>query len=120
MNTEAKLRLAEVVRTARGSKSLREFGRLLGVAATTVQGWENGDYTPETYSLIKIAAMAGYSLEELLAHLDGKPVEQPNEVDRILKSISHLPLKQVALIGHAVTDRLASAVADSTSQYKAG
>ncbi|MEG4999636.1 helix-turn-helix domain-containing protein [Microcoleus sp. B4-D4] len=87
--------------------SQRAFGKLLGVSATAVQLWERGDTVPDTENLGKLAARAGYTLEEFLSFLDGNPVSQP-EINDIVKKIQFLPLSQVALIAKAVADRFAA------------
>jgi len=88
--------------------SQRAFGRLLGVSATAVQLWERGDTVPDTENLAKLAARAGYSLQELLRFLDGKPVSDPLDIQDIVNKIRFLPLSQVALIGKAVAERFAA------------
>ncbi|MGE5659310.1 MAG: helix-turn-helix domain-containing protein [Actinomycetota bacterium] len=115
MNIQNREKLSEIIKTARGSMSQRAFGKLLGVSATAVQLWERGDTVPETENLAKIAARAGYSLEEMLSLLDGKPVSQSLEIHEIVKKIKFLPLSQVALIGKAVADRFAS-VAEASGE----
>ena len=66
MNIENRQKLSEIIKTARGTMSQRAFGRLLGVSATAVELWERGDTVPDTENLAKLAARAGYSLEELV------------------------------------------------------
>lgn len=117
MDVEAKQRLIEVVKKARGGRSLRGFARAVGVSVTTVQAWESGQFVPERDNLTRIAASAGMSLDELLDRLDGKPVKEP--IDQILEQVRYMPLSQVAEISKAIAERFASA-AESTSQYKAG
>jgi len=101
-------KLSEIIKTARGAMSQRAFGKLLGVSATAVQLWERGDTVPDTENLGKLAARAGYTLEEFLSFLDGNPVSQAPEINDIVKKIQFLPLSQVALIGKAVADRFAA------------
>ena len=113
MNLEARKKLIEVVKMARGSMSQRAFGKLLGVSATAVQLWEKGDTVPDTENLAQIAARAGYTMEELLNYLDAKPLPEPSDVNQILKHIQCMPLSQVAMIGRAVVDRLAAAAESS-------
>ncbi len=108
MNIQNRQKLSEIIKTARETMSQRAFGKLLGVSATAVQLWERGDTVPETENLAKIAARAGYSLEEFLSFLDGNPVSQAPEINDIVKKIQFLPLSQVALIGKAVADRFAA------------
>ncbi|MDG2990556.1 helix-turn-helix domain-containing protein [Candidatus Synechococcus calcipolaris G9] len=108
MNLEAKQRLGILVRKTRSDRSLREFARLVGVAPTTIQGWENGDYIPEIDNLAKIAALAGLTLEELIAYVENREVIEPKAVDRIVHQIRKLPISEVAIIVKVGADRLAS------------
>lgn len=108
MNIQNRQKLSEIIKTARGTMSQRAFGKLLGVSATAVQLWERGDTVPDTENLGKLAARAGYTLEEFLSILDGNPVSQPPEINDIVKKIQFLPLSQVALIAKAVADRFAA------------
>ena len=108
MNIQNRQKLSEIIKTARGTMSQRAFGKLLGVSATAVQLWERGDTVPDTENLGKLAARAGYTLEEFLSFLDGNPVSQPPEINDIVKKIQFLPLSQVALIAKAVADRFAA------------
>lgn len=115
MNVEAKKKLIEVVKMARGSMSQRAFGKLLGVSATAVQLWEKGETVPDTENLAKIAARAGYTMEELLNYLGAKALQETSALNEILKHIKAMPLSQVAMIGQAVVDRFAAA-AESSQQ----
>lgn len=115
MNTEGREKLIEIVKKTRGSMSQRAFGRLMGVSATAVQAWERGDSVPETENLAKIAASAGYTLEELLSYLDGKPQQHPSDLNQILKQIKFMPLSQVAMIVQAAAERFATAAESSGS-----
>jgi len=89
--------------------SQRAFGKLLGVSATAVQLWERGDTVPDTENLAKIAARSGYTLEELLGFLEGKPLSEPSEINQIINKIKVMPLSQVAMISRAVADRFTEA-----------
>lgn len=113
VNIEGREKLIEIVKTARGSMSQRAFGKLLGVSATAVQLWERGDTVPDTENLAKIAARSGYTLEDLLRCLEGKPVSDPSDLSQILMKIQFMPLNQVAAIGRAVADRFAEATESS-------
>lgn len=108
MNIESKEKLIEIIKQARGSMSKRAFGRLLGVSATAVQMWEKGVKVPDTENLAQIAAKAGYTLEDLLSYLDGRPIQEPSELSVILRQINNLPLSHVAQILQAAADRLAA------------
>lgn len=119
MDLEARKKLIEVVKLARGSMSQRGFGKLLGVSATAVQLWEKGESIPDTQNLANIASRAGYTMEELLNYLGVKPVPQSSDVNQIVKHIKSMPLSEVAIIGRAVMDRLATAAETSGDEAKA-
>ncbi|AFZ25189.1 Helix-turn-helix protein [Cylindrospermum stagnale PCC 7417] len=112
MNIESREKLVEIIKLARGSMSQRGFGKLLGVSATAVQLWEKGVNVPDTEYLVKIAARAGYTLDELLSCLDGKPIQEASDLSLILRQIQHMPLSQVAKIAQAAAERFAD-VAES-------
>ena len=102
-NTE---KLIEIIKKARGSMSQRGFGKLVGVSATAVQLWEKGETIPESDNLAKIAALAGYKIDDLVACLEGKVVSETSDLDWILAKIKVMPLSQVAMISRAVADRI--------------
>ena len=52
-------------------------------------------------------------MEELMAHLEGKPMPEPVNTNELLKKIQCMPISELAVIGRAVMDRLASAVESS-------
>ncbi len=119
VDLKARKKLIEVVKMARGSMSQRAFGKLLGVSATAVQLWEKGESIPDTENLANIAARAGYTMEELLNFLGVKPVSESSDVNQIVKYIKSMPLSEVAIIGRAVMDRLATAAEASIDEVKA-
>ncbi|MCJ8279775.1 MAG: helix-turn-helix domain-containing protein [Rivularia sp. ALOHA_DT_140] len=108
MDTQARQKLIEVIKLARGSMSLRAFGKELGVSATSVLSWEKGEKVPDTANLASIAARTGYTFEELLCHLEGKPLPEASELSVILKHINNMPLSELAIVGKAVLDRFAA------------
>ena len=115
--SEGRENLVEIIKKSRGSMSQRAFAKLLGVSTTAVQLWEKGDSVPDTENLAKIAAIAGYKVDELVSCLMDKPVlyEIVTEpLAQILKQIKVMPLTEVAMIACAAADRLAEAV-DSSS-----
>ena len=116
MNAEAKRKLIEIVKLARGDLSFSAFGRLLGVSGSAVQYWEKGQVLPDTKNLTQIAAKAGFTMEELMAHLEGKPMPEPVYTNELLKKIQCMPISELAVIGRAVMERLAAA-AESSGKY---
>lgn len=113
VDAEAKKKLIEVVKLARGSMSQRAFGKVLGVSSTAVQFWEKGLTVPDRENLTQIAIRAGFTLEELISHLEGKPMPEPIDTNELLKKIQCLSVTELAMVGRAVMDRLAS-VAESS------
>jgi transcriptional regulator with XRE-family HTH domain len=118
VNIESREKLIEIIKLARGSMSQRGFGKLLGVSATAVQLWEKGVNVPDTEYLAKIAARAGYTMNELITCLDGKPIQETSDLSLILRQIQHMPLSQVAQIVQAAADRFAAVA--SGDEAKAG
>ena len=116
MDAEAKKKLSEVVKLARGSMSLTAFGKLLGVSAASVLYWEKGQVIPDTKNLTQIATRAGFTMEELMAHLEGKPVPEPVNTNDMLKKIQCMPIADLAVIVRAGVERLANA-AESSGKY---
>ncbi len=106
-------KLIEVVKRSRGSMSFSAFGRLLGVSTSAVQYWEKGQVFPDTKNLIQIAARAGFTMEELMAHLEGKPVQEPLDTNELLKKIQCMPLSDLAVIVRAGMERLIAAAVSS-------
>jgi transcriptional regulator with XRE-family HTH domain len=108
VNPEAKKKLGEIAKVARGDMSQRVFAKLLGVAYTTVQAWERGDSIPDIENLAQIADRAGYTIEELLNYLGIKPQSNSSDINQIIKQIRIMPLADVAEIGRVVMDRFAA------------
>ena len=107
MNIQGRQKLTETLLNLRGSKSRRSFARELGVTATAVIGWENGTSVPDRENLTKIAVLAGYSLDKFIVYLEGlTPRAKPSELDQMVTNIKNLPLRQLAVVERAVSDRL--------------
>jgi transcriptional regulator with XRE-family HTH domain len=119
VNTVGREKLVEIVKKTRGAMSQRAFGKLLGVSTTAVQSWERGDSVPDTENLAKIAARAGYNLEQLLGYLEGNALPETSDLSVILRQIKYMPLSQVAQIVQAAADRLAAVAESSGDEAKA-
>lgn len=92
-------RLATAVLDARGSRSQREFAKVLDVGQSTVQAWENGKNVPNLENLEKLAEIRGELPEEFVAYLYGRvltesPLEQRvkgmarREIARLTRAIA--------------------------------
>jgi transcriptional regulator with XRE-family HTH domain len=107
---ESAERLTELVKRARGKLSQRKFAEELGISWTTVYAWEKGKRFPDRENLLKIATRAGCSFDAAIAYLNEGEVPQPVEIDKILTSIKFMQPKDLALVGHAIADRLIEAI----------
>jgi transcriptional regulator with XRE-family HTH domain len=112
VNAEGKEKLIEIVKRARGPMSQRAFGKMLGVSATAVQLWEKGQTIPDTENLAQIAARAGFTMEELLYYLEGKPLPELVDLSIMLKQIQCMPISDLAVLVRAGLERI-TAVAES-------
>jgi transcriptional regulator with XRE-family HTH domain len=119
VNPEAKQKIGEIVKVARGSMSQRGFAKILGVSYTALGSWEKGEYVPDIETLAQIAERAGYTMEELLNYLGLKSQTETSDFNQIIKQIRVMPLSQVALIVQAGANRLASAMESAEEQIKA-
>ncbi len=113
MNLEARERLAFLVKQARGNLSKSAFADLSGVSHTSVSSWEKGTYMPDVKSLLRISERVGMTVEEFVYSVEGKP--RAKSFDQMVDKIKSLPLKQLALIDRAVSDRLV-AIAESAGR----
>lgn len=87
------MHFGRIVKEARGSMSLRQFGSLVGVNKATVDRMEQAVHTPSTRTLAKLAPHTKYSLEELVAIIDGRSEADRRDViisDDIIKHCSEL------------------------------
>jgi transcriptional regulator with XRE-family HTH domain len=108
MDALAKDKLAKLVKELRKDLSQKEFAKALGVTYSAIQSWENAEVTPGAENLMRIAKAAGYSLEELISYLNGKPVESPTNVEKLVAQIKTMPTKELAEVARAVGDRLSA------------
>jgi transcriptional regulator with XRE-family HTH domain len=110
VSLEARQKLTQIVRKARGAKSQRAYARLIGVTGTTVGAWEDMRSFPEMDNLAEIAKTAGYSLADLLDLLGVEGDDDDSlSVNQIVSRIKGLPLRQLGIITEAVSARLLEA-----------
>jgi transcriptional regulator with XRE-family HTH domain len=106
MKLEARQKLAQVIKKARGSQSQRAYGRLIGVSGTAVRLWEEMRSIPDADNMEQIAKTAGFTIDELRTYLNGEPPTAPAEIDRLIKQIRYMSEKEFAAVVRAVGDRL--------------
>jgi transcriptional regulator with XRE-family HTH domain len=81
-------RLADAVRELRGDRSQREFGEIIGVAQSTVAGWEGGKNTPNLENIEKLANIRGQTPEDFVAYLYGRGFNQSYSTERLMMMLS--------------------------------
>lgn len=111
MNVDARKKISQIVKNARGNETLIVFARKLKVSHTAVAKWENVESIPSMENLEKIGKLAGYSLEEFVEYLEGKK-SQPSQIDIMVRQIREMEFKQLAILDRAVADRF-YAIAES-------
>ena len=115
MTIDSKQRLADLIKVLRGNQSQRAFAKNLGVSFASIQSWENGYAMPSMDNLNLIATKAGYTLQGLIAYLEDRPIPKTATLEEIIMQIKDLPLKQIAVVERALSDRL-MAIAESVGR----
>jgi len=105
--------LAAIVKRARGSKSLREFGDLVDVSHATIGRMERLEVTnPEDSTLEKLAPFTPYSLDELKAigqeREQHSPVRDFRVAEDVWPMVDELPDAEMARLAKMIIDRLAA------------
>lgn len=105
-------KLAQIVKAARGSDSVRTFAKKADISHRTVTRLEEADLKePEITTLQKIAPLTGYSKEELIAILESKPlspqVREYRTAEDVIPIVNQLPDQQAARVAQHIIARLA-------------
>ncbi len=106
--TEFNQRLAALLIELRGNLSLREFAHRIGVSHNDVIRWESGKGEPRLRVLGNIAALRGWTLDELKIYLEGELPTRELSVQKIMADLRLLPLEAVAQIAAAAVETLAN------------
>ncbi len=107
-NSEFNKRLATLLKELRGSSSFREFAEKLGVLHSDVRRWEldlKGE--PKSRVLRKIAALRGWTLDELMAYLEGEVTSPPDFVSQLLDTVRGLPFETAAQVARVAVETMA-------------
>lgn len=104
-------KLSEIVRTARGQDSVRNFAKRVGVSHRTIKRLEESDLQePEVTTLQKIAPFTGYTKEELIAILEGQKhkseVREYRLAEDIIPALDQLPDTEAAKVAQYIITRL--------------
>lgn len=109
-DTLAKKRLAQLIKTLRGSTTQREFAKLLGTSYTAIQDWEKQIRLPKENNLHRIAQLKGWTQEELLRYLfvlDESPhTPSGDPLAAIIQQVQTLSLTQMQQLNEYLTAHL--------------
>lgn len=105
METKVKARLALHVKHLRGNRSHREFAPLVGVAPSTISGWENGTNVPTLENFFKLAELCDLPPEVLLARICGRDIVT-QEVQPVTFAIHSLDNSQLPEVLIEIANRL--------------
>lgn len=105
-------KLAQIVKNARGTDSVRAFAKKAGISHRTVTRLEDADLQePEVTTLQKIAPLTGYTKEELIAILESKPhgqeVREYRTAEDVMPIVNQLPEQEAARVAQHIIARLA-------------
>ncbi len=105
------VKLAAIVRQARGSLSFRKFEDLTDVSHATIRRLENHEVkNPEDSTLMQIATHTPYSYEELKAIAQERNTNKIRNylvAEDIFPSTNELPEKEAARLAQMIVGRLA-------------
>jgi transcriptional regulator with XRE-family HTH domain len=107
-NSAFNQRLAILLKELRGSSSFREFAEKLGVLHSDVRRWElelKGE--PKSRVLRKIAALRGWTVDELMAYLEGEVTSPPDFVSQLLDIVRGLPFETAAQVAKVAVETMA-------------
>lgn len=119
MDSNAKRRFAEIIKSLRGELTQKEFAHILGVTYGAIQAWEKAEVSnPSSANLAKVANYAGLSFEQLMANVNGESVPEIQRAVNPLYVVTQLKDMSVTDLTHlyrAVSDRLV-AIAESAGR----
>jgi len=104
-----KQRLSKLLRELQGDLSLRTFARKIHINYASVSAYIHGDSYPESKNLEKIATAKGWTLEELEAHLEDRPLEPVKPVEEVLRDVRVMSPEDATKVAEAALHRIAEA-----------
>lgn len=99
-------KLATLLKELRGSRSYRDFAEVIGASHTDVRRWESGKGEPRLRVLRKIAALRGWTLDELMVYLEGEVLPKEPRIPQLLAEVRSLPLEAVAQVAAVAVETL--------------
>jgi transcriptional regulator with XRE-family HTH domain len=105
--TTFELRLAALLTELRAGRSFREFADLIGTTHTNVRQWEQGKGEPRLRVLGKIAALKGWTLDELQAHLEGESLpKNSSSVEQLMEEVRCLSFEAAAQVAAVAVETM--------------
>jgi transcriptional regulator with XRE-family HTH domain len=105
--TTFELRLAALLTELRAGRSFREFADLIGTTHTNVRQWEQGKGEPRLRVLGKIAALKGWTLDELQAHLEGDSLpKNSSSVEQLIEEVRCLSFEAAAQVAAVAVETM--------------
>ncbi|KAB8315476.1 helix-turn-helix transcriptional regulator [Tolypothrix campylonemoides VB511288] len=111
MDSDARTKLAEAIKKARGDRSQRKFAKDLGVSYVTIQLWERGEVIPDLANLEAIATSRGQTLEQLLAEIRGQATEithKPKVAEDVIPTARQLSKKECVRLIKLLLDEVSA------------
>lgn len=100
--------LATLLKELRSERSLREFADEIGATHVSLRSWESGKGEPRMRVLRKIAALKGWTLDELMVYLEGEAPTKGPSIPQLLAEVRSLPSEAVAQIAAVAVETLAA------------
>ena len=93
MKTDERTRLSKLLKDIRGEVSIRSFcGADRGIHYAAWRQWEACESVPGYENLEKVAALKGWTMDQLLAYLrTGDETEKPFDIEAIVAYIKGMP-----------------------------
>jgi len=100
-------RLAALLTELRAGRSFREFADLIGTTHTNVRQWEQGKGEPRLRTLGKIAALKGWTLDELQAYLEGESLlKNSSSVEQLIEEVRRLSFEAAAQVAAVAVETM--------------
>lgn len=101
-------KLAILLKELRGSRSYRDFAEMIGATHTDVRRWESGKGEPRLRVLGKIAALRGWTLDELMVYLEGEALPKGPRIPQLLAEVRSLPFEDAVQVAKVALETIAS------------
>lgn len=107
-DNEFNQRLAALLKELRGNCSFREFAAIIGTTHTNVRQWESGKGEPRLRVLGKIAALRGWTLDELMVYLEGSALPKEPRIPQLLAEVRSLPFEEAVQVAQVALETIAT------------